>query len=349
MSETIRPAQQPGTSPALRTARLSRRALGAGGIGALALGIAACGEGSQSGSSDGGGDWTPTKVEHRFGTTTVDAKPTRVVSVGLTEQDFLLALGVVPVGVTDWYGDQPHAVWPWATDRLDGAEPTVLTDSDGIQFAEIAKLEPDLIVGVNSGMEKADYEKLSKLAPTIAQPADESAYFGDWKGYLTMIGTALGKGEEADAIVQDITTKFAEAAAAHPAFAQSTVIFLQNAVYDGSFIASQDGLGTEFLTDLGLRIPADIDPFIREGEQAFIPTEQITVLNSADVLIWGTEADQDRVELEKVPGFTDLTAVADGRSIYTGGTLAGAIYFSSPLSLPYILDELVPSLATALE
>ena len=45
-----------------------------------------------------------------------------MVSVGFSDQDTLLALGVVPVGIRDWYGDQPNAVWPWATDELGDAE-----------------------------------------------------------------------------------------------------------------------------------------------------------------------------------------------------------------------------------
>lgn len=75
--------------------------------------------------------------------------------------------------------------------------------------------------------------------------------------------------------------------------------------------------------------------------------EKISVLNAADVLIWATEKDADRVVLEKVPGFKSLIAVQAGRSIYTGGELAGAIYFASPLSLPYVVDKLVPMLAGA--
>lgn len=35
-------------------------------------------------------------------------------------------------------------------------------------------------------------------------------------------------------------------------------------------------------------------------------------------------------------------------SPHTGGELAGAIYFTTVLSLPYVLDELVPQLAEAL-
>lgn len=50
-----------------------------------------------------------------------------------------------------------------------------------------------------------------------------------------------------------------------------------------------------------------------------------------------------------MPGFTSLTAVKAGRSLYTGGELAGAIYFASPLSLPHVVDTLVPMLSGALK
>ena len=53
----------------------------------------------------------------------------RVVSVGLTEQDILLQLGVVPIAVTEWYGEKPFATWPWAEELLGDAEPEVLSTS----------------------------------------------------------------------------------------------------------------------------------------------------------------------------------------------------------------------------
>ena len=37
------------------------------------------------------------------------------------------------------------------------------------------------------------------------------------------------------------------------------------------------------------------------------------------------------------------------RAVYTDATLSGAMYFVSPLSLPYVLDELVPQLEAALD
>lgn len=288
----------------------------------------------------------PVSISHKYGSTEIAAAPTRVVSVGVTEQDFLLALGVVPVGITDWYGDQPSATWPWAQPLLGDAKPTVLSDADGIQFLEIAKLKPDLIVGLNSGMSEGDYAKLAEIAPTIATPAEaEEEFFDSWPVYLKTIGAALGKTAEATALETSIRDQFAAAAAAHPDFAGKKVIFLQNAVYDGNFIASQQGLGTDFLTDLGFVVPPELDEFVpAEGGQALIPSERIDVLNVADYLVWGTEKDEDRTALEKLPGFADVTAVKNGKSFYTGGVLAGAIYFSSPPSLTYILENLVPLL-----
>src|SRR5689334_18891521 len=76
----------------------------------------------------------PVTVPHKYGETTVTEEPQRVVSVGVTEQDVLLQLGVVPVAVTEWYGEQPFATWPWARELLGDAEPEVLSTSDGFEL-----------------------------------------------------------------------------------------------------------------------------------------------------------------------------------------------------------------------
>ena len=48
-----------------------------------------------------------------------------------------------------------------------------------------------------------------------------------------------------------------------------------------------------------------------------------------------------------VPTFDNLRAVSENRSVYTDGVLAGALYFISPLSLPYVLETLTPQLEAA--
>ena len=49
----------------------------------------------------------PVSIDHKYGTTELTEKPERVVTVGLTDQDAVLALGTKPVGVTEWFGEQP--------------------------------------------------------------------------------------------------------------------------------------------------------------------------------------------------------------------------------------------------
>jgi iron complex transport system substrate-binding protein len=292
----------------------------------------------------------PVTIEHKLGTTTIDSVPQRVVTVGLTDQDFVLALGVIPVGVTDWYGDQPNAIWPWARDALGSAPaPKMLTNADGIQFGEVAKLKPDLIIGMNISLTPAEYDKLSKIAPTVTAPAGAtSEYFDSWRSYLPGISAAVGRSTTGAELEKTLTEQFATVVAAHPQWAGKKAILLQNAPYDGNFYAYPKGVGTEFLTDLGFDVPASLDPFVpAEGGQALVPVERIKVLDAGEYLIWATEKDDDKVALEKVAGFKSLTAVKEEKSVYTGGILAGAIYFSTPLSLPYVLRELVPLLTAA--
>lgn len=291
----------------------------------------------------------PVTVRHVHGSTVVPASPERVVSVGVTEQDPLLALGVVPVGVTEWYGDQPFATWPWARDELGPAQPTVLSTGDGFQLEKIAALRPDLIIGTNAGIEKSDYAKLAAIAPTVAHSGTfKSAYFEPWPVQTQLIGDAVGKPAEAAALIAEVRGRFTQAKQAHAEFAGKKAIFLQGAFYEGAAIASPAGLATDFLTDLGFDVPPEIEPFIKEGAQAYIPLERLDVLDVADVLVWGTDDAPGARDRDKNPVYQRLSAVRAGRSVDTGAELAGAIYFTSVLSLPYVVDTLVPMLAKAL-
>jgi iron complex transport system substrate-binding protein len=289
----------------------------------------------------------PVTVEHRFGTTTVPTAPTRVAVVGLTEQDIVLALGVVPIATTEWYGDQPSAVWPWAQEKLGGAKPTVLSTSDGFQFERIAKLAPDLIIGTNSGMKKADYEKLSAIAPTIPGVRGGTDYFSPWEGQTELVAAALGKAQEGKRLVRDVKAAYAKAAEEHPEFAGKTATFLQNGFYDGRIYAYPEGLNTEFLSYLGFTI----NPRLREvktpaGEQVAISAERFD-LADADVMVFATEKASDVAALRRIPTFGRLDAIRGHRAVFTDATLSGAMYFMTPLSLPYVLERLTPLLQEA--
>ena len=53
-----------------------------------------------------------------YGETVLDRPASRVVSIWYTTQNALLALGVAPVGIGYWFGDNHYGVWPWARAQL---------------------------------------------------------------------------------------------------------------------------------------------------------------------------------------------------------------------------------------
>jgi iron complex transport system substrate-binding protein len=289
----------------------------------------------------------PATATHRFGSTTVPKRPERIVVVGLTEQDHLLALGYKPIATTEWYGDQPGAIWPWAREAMGPTLPTVLEATDGIPIEKVAALRPDLIIGTNSGMTKKDYDKLSKFAPTIAGVKGGTDYFSPWDQQTILIAQALGKEAAGRKLVDDIKASYAKVGAEHPEFAGKTATFSQGGFYNGLIYVYPDGLDTGFLSYLGFTINPKLTPLVkRPGEQVEVSTERLDVLD-ADVAVFATEEPKAVGELLKVPTFAKLPVVAEKRSVYTDGTLAGAIYFTSPLSLPYVLEHLPPQLVDA--
>ncbi|HWI73154.1 MAG TPA: ABC transporter substrate-binding protein [Baekduia sp.] len=289
----------------------------------------------------------PAVATHRFGTTTVPKRPERIVIAGLTEQDVVLALGYKPIATTEWYGDKPGAIWPWARRAMGATNPEVLEATDGIPIEKIAALRPDLIIGTNSGMTKKEYNKLSRIAPTIPGVKGGTDYFSPWDQQTILVAQALGKEAAGRKLVDDIKASFAKAAAAHPEFKDKSATFSQGGFYNGLIYVYPDGLDTDFLTLLGFKINTKLNPLIkRPGEQVEVSTERLDVLD-ADVAVFATEEPKAVKELLKVPTFGQLPVVAEHRSVYTDGTLAGAIYFTSPLSLPYVLEHLTPQLEAA--
>lgn len=332
---------------------LSRRLLLTGSLSALILGgLAACSDDESDAPVPTASPTPafPTTVEHVYGQTVVKAEPRRIVVVGYTEQDVLLALGVAPIATTQWIGDAPYAVYPWAVDKLGDAKPTVLESVEGLPIEEITKLKPDLIIGTNAGLSRADYDELTKIAPTIPNSgASGNDYYESWPTQTVLVGQAVGKLDQARKLVDDLTQRYADAAAAHPQWDKVTAGFVQAPYDDGSVIAWPTGLGTDFLTDLGFVIPASFDKFVsKDVAQAQIPGKNATVLNDAKVLVWSTDVEGDGTDIQRDKILGTLDAVKDGRSIYTGELLTSAIYFNSILSLPFVLDQLVPQLEKVL-
>lgn len=317
-----------------------RSVLGLAGAAAV---IAACSRPGTLGASGG-----KAVIPHVFGETTVPAPPVRVVSAGLTEQDDLLAVGVIPIAVTDWFGDQPSAVWPWAQPRLGTAAPAVLNLDNGIQVERIAALKPDLIIAVNAGLDADTYTKLSAIAPTIAQ-SGRDAFFEPWKEQARAVARAVFKSDEMARQIEAVEDRLRSAGQTHSVLKDRTAVLLSGEVSGDTFTATVDGWRTEFLTAMGLRIPDGLRALAGSDGHAAIPRRDLAAaLQGADVLIWTTESEGAAAAVLADPTVATLRATSLHRNVFTGKDLAAAIAFGSPLSYPVVAEQLPPMLDRAL-
>jgi iron complex transport system substrate-binding protein len=326
------------SSPSLR--RPSRSAVLLAAL-ALSGGLTACGGSEDDGSasaaaaSSASGPF-PVTIENRFGTTEIPAEPQRVVTVGFNDQDFVLALGVTPVGERDNLGDYDATTRPWAEELLPAEEIPTVGDAE-IDLEAVAALEPDLIVGVYSFMDQTVYDQLSGIAPTLAQTDEYDDGATPWQEQTLLIGQALGREEEAQQLVDDVQGRFQQAIEENPDFADSSMTVDLTGVGSGHYLLGRDDLRTQFFTDLGFTVP---------DTSTDVSLERLDLLEADVLAVNGyDQADADADAL-----LSALDVVTQDRTVLLGGysgDVSAALGFGSPLSLPYLLEEVVPALAAA--
>jgi iron complex transport system substrate-binding protein len=328
---------------------MTRRAGAALAALLLALTFAACGdddEASAPPASEGADSAAafPVTVEHRFGSTTIERAPERVVTVGYTDQDITLALGVVPVGVGDFLGGYDWRSRPWAQDALGGAEPEVVSGQE-INYEAVAAARPDLIFAINAGLQKADYEKLSKIAPTVGQSGDYIDFGMPWDEQTLLVGKALGREDQAKQVVADVKSEFERVRADHPEFEGKTAVLAYGGPDGYGAYATQD-TRSRFLTDLGFKVPAKIDELAGKSFYVQFSQEQFRLMDQDVVVMYGSQDD-----ILANPVFKRLDAVKEDRVIYVDidDEFAGALGFSSALSLPFLLDQSEDMFAAAVD
>ena len=274
----------------------------------------------------------------------MESEPKRVVTVGYTDQDATLAVGVVPVGVGDFLGGYEWRERPWAQDALKGAEPEVVSGQE-INFEAVAAQRPDLIIAINAGLKQANYDKLSQLAPTVAQSGDYIDFGMPWDEQTLLVGKALGLQDRAQQVVTDVNARFERFRADHPEFDGKTGILAYGGPEGYGAYATAD-TRSRFLADLGFKTPEKVDELAGESFFAQFSQEQFRLMDQDLVVMYGAEKD-----ILANPVFKRLDAVKEDRVIYLDLTdhFAGALGFASALSLPYLMDEAEESLTNAVD
>ncbi len=322
----------------------------------MSLPLAACGSSDDPASTTAAAGTTaksgvepgalPATIRHKFGQTTISEEPKRVAVVGLREQDALLALGIVPVATTEWYGEHPGAIFPWARRALgDAPEPTVLSSTDGVQFERVAAVRPDLILAVYSGLTKSDYEKLSKIAPTVAQPRGQVDWGSSWQDEILAVGRAVGRPKAAERLRDEAEAQLAKAKAEHPEFQGQTAAVAST--YQGIWVYGPQDARSRLLVDLGFTFPPALEDIGAGDFGGQLAAEKTALLDVGTLLWFANPAQQKKLQANRL--YRGLAVSKEGRDVFLPerGTLYEATSFVTVLSIPLLVDELVPKLAAA--
>jgi iron complex transport system substrate-binding protein len=274
-------------------------------------------------------------IAHKFGETSVPADPTRVVTVGWTDQDFVLPLGVVPVSTRAFF--EEYNDYPWVKEATGGKGVSTWGGEDGIDFEAIAAQKPDVILAIYETVDEQTYNRLSQIAPTVIQSADYADEETPWDVQLLTTGKALGKEEEAERLVDEVRGRIDQARTANPEFDGKTLVVDFGPEAGGHYLLPERDPRRSLFTALG---------FSTQDVAGDVSEEKLALLDR-DVLFVNGATEQQMLES---PAFGRLGVVRDGRTLYTAfeSNLSGALTYSGPDALRYALDVLTPQLANAL-
>ncbi|MGP9723099.1 ABC transporter substrate-binding protein [Corynebacterium sp. AOP40-9SA-29] len=308
------------------------------------------GEDAAASSSSSDGSY-PVTFTSPWGESTVEDKPVRIASLGYKDADVIAALGETPVIMADSTQKQEF----YTMDAMPGEPEFTFTydESDMAPIEEIAAAEPDLIVA--SQMDLSDnYAKLSDIAPVIAAETTEDIS-GNWQQTITNLGEALGKQEQAEAVITETADTATRIREEHPEFDGRSITMVNYFGLDQMFHLNPDGTDlATLLSDIGFSgTPGDLP----EGA---IPEERISDLD-ADVIVILDNSDGQAADLTENPVFEGLqgnTLVIRNHAFMTPseaafdvdgekheGNLAWALGYPGPLSTQWELETLAPLLA----
>lgn len=337
---------------------------------AIAVALAACssggtaGEGASSaapsgsaGGSSGASGGTaggafPATVQTKFGDVTIDAAPQRVVALGWGDAETALALGVQPVGASDWLAFGGEGVGPWAT-RLYTTAPTIIETLEP-SYEAIAALQPDLILDTKGSGDQARYERLSQIAKTVGVPTGGDSYLTTTRQQVELVSTALGKQAEGQQLLEELRQAFEAAASAHPQWSGRTAtVATKTSNGWGAYVAAPGGEGAdplggrvEFMEGLGFQQNPKIAalPPNSGGFSVDVSTEQLDLLD-ADVVV-AFPIFISTTDITGDAAWGAVPAVAAGRALVIDGDTANAFSLGTTLATQYALEQLVPQLET---
>lgn len=316
--------------------------------GAL-VGLAGCtttGEAPGNGNASGNPDQFPVTIDTAFRGVTIDKPPQRVVALGWTDAEVAMALGVEPVGVSDWLDVGGDGLGPWSEQKFTD-QPEKLGTLE-VNMEKVAELSPDLILDTRSSGDPARHDKLSELGvPVVGIPRGGGDYLTTWQQQLDMIGKALGKQDKAAQLRDGLNGKFDRVAEEHPQFQGKTMALASRLPDSWAAYLKGDGR-VEFMKRLGFVNSPRVER--QPGGRGFsvpISDERLDLLDADLTAVFLIGANPEQVTGD--PLYQAIPSVKAGNStVLSDQNTSLAFSSNSVVGLSYALDKVVPKLSATL-
>jgi iron complex transport system substrate-binding protein len=288
----------------------------------------------------------PIVIQHAFGETIIEKRPERVATISWANQDVPLALGVIPVGISEAnYGvTDGSGMLPWTAEAFKNLEvenPVLFNDTDGLDFEAISDAQPDVILAAYSGITQEEYDLLSEIAPVVAYPT--LAWQTYWRDQIIMDATGMGRKAEGEQLVAELEQLIAEKIVSYPQIAgKSAAFFYFNPSDLGKFyIYLSTDPRAAYLSDLGMKVPESVNK-LAEGAASFaleISAENVDILKDVDIIVaYGDASLLETLQADSLVG--TIPAVQRGSiALIQDGTPLAASGTPSALSIPATIDE----------
>ncbi|MGQ0845340.1 MAG: ABC transporter substrate-binding protein [Sporichthyaceae bacterium] len=219
----------------------------------------------------------------------------------------------------------------------------------------IKALKPDVITALYSGLTLEDYLKLKEIAPTITGvSADGRDYFSSWQEEMNAVGAVFGRPSVASDLIQQTQDRFGSVVDKNPEFRDAQIAVAAPGPNGQFRIINPYAPLARIFTSMGMDFPRQIESVTSPSGKAFrraiynvdLSTGAMGYLNGVDLLVFvvGTDGVAAMDRLKKTAAYQNLTAVKKGRVLELGPGLAEAAYYASPQSIPWLLDQIVPTM-----
>lgn len=287
----------------------------------------------------------PVTIKHAFGWTTIPHEPQRIVTLGWSGEDAVIALGKVPIAMTG-YPYWPDGISDWNRSRIGSEKPVLMNNI--IDYEQIALLRPDLILAVFSGLDAVAYARLSRIAPVVSWV--KGPWSSDWREQTLLAARASGRLAEASRLIHAVENLIGDFKNDFPEIQGKTFALISHfPQQNGCDVYLPGDTRFEMFEALGLRPSPGV---VRLGNarggrySQSVSLEQLDLLDCDILITWFAEGIEAACKSQ--PIFSTIPSIRRGTfvSLEKPATI-WAVLTPTVLSIPFGFPEIASDISRA--